>query len=70
MEYFGIKIKYAPTQGNVRTYHFIVKVDNVHTAITRAMNELEFDKYEIYTLDIGVMRISNFVEAEQVRLWI
>ncbi len=70
MEYFGVKIKYAPTKGDTRTYHFLVKVDNVHTAVTRAMNELEFDKYDIYTLDISVMRVSNFVANEQVRLWI
>ncbi len=69
MEYFGVKIKYVPTQGNLRTYYFLAKTNEVHDAIRLAMDELEFDKYEIFTLDISVMRVSNFVASGQVKLW-
>lgn len=70
MEYFGVKIKYTPTQGNLRTYYFIANVEEVHDAINKAMNELEFDKYEIYTLDISVIKISSFIADRKVRHWV
>lgn len=69
MEYFGVKIKYTPTQGMGRTYYFLANVEEVHHAIQKAMDELEFDKYEIYTLDISVIKISSFMANKQVRHW-